>query len=104
MNNYNIDSEGFLLDFDTWDNNFRDITADTEQIILTEEHIFIIEFLRDFYKNNQKSPAIRALVSSLKQKYGQEIGSSIHLQMLFPSSPAVQSAKIAGLPKPKRCI
>ncbi len=104
MDNYNTDNEGFLLDFDTWDNNFRDITAKDEKIDLSVEHLFVIDFLRDFYNEKHKSPAIRQLVSSLKEKYGPDIGNSLHLQMLFPSSPAVQSAKIAGLPKPKRCI
>lgn len=104
MNNYNIDSEGFLIDFDTWDDNFRNITSKEECIELSDEHIFIINYLRIFYKKNKKSPAIRQLVSSLKKEYGPEIGNSLYLQMLFPTSPAQQSAKIAGLPKPKRCI
>ena len=104
MDNYNIDNEGFLLDFDSWDTNFCDLSAKNEDIELSVDHLLVISFLRDFYKINQKSPAIRKLVSSLKKTHGEKIGNSLYLQILFPISPAVQAAKLAGLPKPKRCI
>ncbi|MFT4694602.1 MAG: tRNA 2-thiouridine synthesizing protein E [Francisella sp.] len=104
MDNYNIDNEGFLLDFESWDIDFFNLSAKNEDIELSEDHLLVVSFLRDFYKINQKSPAIRELVSSLKKYHGEKIGNSLYLQMLFPVSPAVQAAKLAGLPKPKRCI
>lgn len=104
VDNYNTDSEGFLLDFNSWDMKFCERTAAQEEIILSDKHLIIINFLREYYKKNQKSPAIRELVKSLKDKYGNEIGNSLFLQILFPVSPAVQAAKLAGLPKPKKCI
>ena len=104
MNNYNIDSEGFLLDFESWDMTFCNLSAKNESIKLSNDHILVINFLNDFYKKNQRSPAIRELVSSLKRSNGEKIGNSLHLQILFPLSPAAQAAKLAGLPKPKRCI
>ena len=67
MNNYNIDNEGFLLDFDGWDMDFCSQSAKAEDIELSSDHLLVINFLRDFYKINQKSPAIRELVSSLKK-------------------------------------
>lgn len=104
VDNYNIDSEGFLLDFDSWDKNFCQKTANDENIDLNNDHFLVVNFLRKFYAQNQKSPAIRELVKNLKIEYGEKIGNSLYLQILFPVSPAVQAAKIAGLPKPKRCI
>ncbi|ABI83349.1 TusE/DsrC/DsvC family sulfur relay protein [Francisella tularensis] len=104
MDNYNTDEHGFLLDFASWDMDFCNLVAAQENISLTQEHIFIIEFLRHFYQQTSKSPAIRELVKALKEKYGEKIGNSLYLQTLFPVSPAVQAAKLAGLPKPKRCI
>lgn len=104
MDNYNIDDQGFLLNFDSWDIDFCKKTAYDEDIALSSEHILVINFLRNFYKKNQKSPAIRDLVKALKEKHGEKIGNSLYLQTLFPVSPAVQAAKLAGLPKPKRCI
>lgn len=104
MDNYNIDEHGFLSDFKSWDINFCKLTAIKEDIELSDDHILIINFLRSFYKKNNKSPAIRELVKALKVKHGEKIGNSLYLQVLFPKSPAVQAAKLAGLPKPKRCI
>jgi tRNA 2-thiouridine synthesizing protein E len=104
VDNYNIDNQGFLLDFESWDINFCKISALAEGINLSAEHMLVINFLRDYFKENQKSPAIRELVKALKNKHGEKIGNSLYLQVLFPVSPAVQAAKLAGLPKPKRCI
>ena len=104
MDNYNTDEYGFLLDFASWDINFSNLAAAQENISLTQDHILVIEFLRQFYQQTNKSPAIRELVKSLKEKYDEKIGNSLYLQTLFPVSPAVQAAKLAGLPKPKRCI
>lgn len=104
MDNYNIDKHGFLVDFDSWDINFCKLIAIDEDIDLSDNHMLVINFLRDFYQKNRKSPAIRELVKALKEEYGEKIGNSLYLQILFPVSPAVQAAKLAGLPKPKRCI
>lgn len=104
MDNYNTDNQGFLLDFESWDIDFCKLVAANESISLTQEHMLVIDFLRNYYTENKKSPAIRELVKALKEKHGEKIGSSLYLQILFPASPAVQAAKLAGLPKPKRCI
>jgi tRNA 2-thiouridine synthesizing protein E len=104
VDNYNTDSEGFLLDYKDWDMCFCEHTADIESIQMNNEHIIVINFLRKYFEQNKKSPAIRQLVTSLKKEHGENIGNSLKLQMLFPTSPAVQAAKLAGLPKPKRCI
>ena len=83
MDNYNIDNEGFLLDFYSWDMIFCNLSARNESIELSNDHLLIITFLREFYKKNQKSPAIRELVSSLKKSHGEKIGNSLYLQILF---------------------
>jgi tRNA 2-thiouridine synthesizing protein E len=95
---------GFLKIFENWNEQFALEAAREEQIQLSEDHWKVIYFLRDYYKKNQQSPAIRQLVKSLKQIHGAKLGNSLYLQILFPESPAVQAAKIAGLPKPERCI
>lgn len=99
-----LDNNGFLLDANEWDHNIAIQFASLENITMTDAHWQIIHFARDYYATHQQSPAIRLLVKSLKIRYGEEIGNSLYLQSLFPESPAVQIARIAGLPKPKRCI
>ena len=50
------------------------------------------------------APAIRALVKAMEKQYGPEKGNSRYLYKLFPEGPAKQATKIAGLPKPVKCI
>ena len=101
---FQIDKNGFLEDSNDWSEGFALQCAQSENIQMSDDHWQVIYFLRVYYSKNQKSPAIRALVKALKEELGTDKGTSLYLQSLFPESPAVQAAKIAGLPKPARCI
>lgn len=98
------DQEGFLLHLLDWNEDVANAIADEDNLYLTAEHWQIIYFLRDFYQQFQTTPQIRILVKALAQKFGQEKGNSVYLHQLFPGGPAKQASKIAGLPKPVRCI
>lgn len=98
------DSSGYLLDLNQWNENVALAIAKQEQIELTEAHWEIIYFVRQFYQEYKTSPAIRMLVKSLAQKLGEEKGNSRYLQRLFPDGPAKQATKLAGLPKPAKCL
>ena len=43
-------------------------------------------------------------VKAMANKFGEEKGNSRYLYRLFPKGPAKQATKIAGLPKPVKCI
>lgn len=68
------------------------------------EHWEVVRFVRGFYLEFNTSPAIRMLVKAMANKYGEEKGNSRYLYRLFPKGPAKQATKIAGLPKPVKCI
>ena len=99
-----LDQHGFLKDLNDWSPAIAKTIAEQEGIQLTDDHWEVIYLLREFYSNFQLSPAMRALVKAVKQEYGPEKGNSIHLNQLFPPSPAKIGAKIAGLPKPANCL
>ena len=101
---YQINEEGFLKNLSQWDQCFAQETAKKEGIELTRDHWEVIYFVREFYQKYDSSPAIRALIKALKVHKNEKKWNSIYLQLLFPESPAVQVAKIAGIPKPVRCI
>lgn len=101
---YPTDSQGYLLKPEMWNKNFANFVAANDKITLNEEHWQVINFVRDFYDEFNTSPSIRALVKAMQNKYGKENISSASLQRLFPQGTAKQSTKIAGLPKPARCI
>lgn len=98
------DREGYLLNLTDWTPTIAQAIALADGIILTEDHWAIITVLREFYAEYNTAPAMRALLNILTKKLDQEKINSIYLQILFPAGPAKQANKIAGLPKPIRCI
>ncbi|AAP96565.1 sulfur relay protein TusE [[Haemophilus] ducreyi] len=101
---YLTDPTGYLLNLNDWSTELAIAIASKEQINLTEEHWEIIWLVRDFYQEYKTSPAIRMLVKAMTLKFGEEKGNSRYLQRLFPEGPAKQATKIAGLPKPIKCL
>ena len=106
FNNQEIetDSQGYLLDSQQWSEDLIPQLAAQEEIELTDEHLEIIRFVRAFYLEFNTSPAIRMLVKAVSQQFGEEKGNSRYLYRLFPQGPAKQATKLAGLPKPVKCI
>lgn len=98
------DAQGYLLNVQDWQESMIPLLAEQEEISLTEQHLEVIRFVREFYLEFNTSPAIRMLVKAITQKYGEERGNSRYLYRLFPKGPAKQATKLAGLPKPVRCI
>ncbi|MCL7720351.1 TusE/DsrC/DsvC family sulfur relay protein [Actinobacillus pleuropneumoniae] len=101
---YPTDASGYLTHLADWSEDLAIEIAKKEHIELTDEHWEIIFLVRDFYQEYKTSPAIRMLVKAMAQKFGEEKGNSRYLQRLFPDGPAKQATKIAGLPKPIKCL
>ena len=102
--NIETDKEGYLLDSSQWDESLVDVIAAQEGLTLTESHWEVVRFVRQFYLDFDTSPAIRALVKAMGKTYGPEKGNSRYLHRLFPKGPAKQVTKLAGLPKPAKCL
>lgn len=98
------DKAGYLLDYTDWSEEMVPLLAEQEQIELTDAHWEVVRFVRAFYEEYETSPAIRALVKAMASKYGPEKGNSRYLQRLFKKGPAKQATKLAGLPKPAKCL
>ena len=98
------DNEGYLKNSADWSEPLAESIAQREAITLTSEHWQVIHFVRDFYTEFNTSPAIRMLVKAMAKKFGEEKGNSRYLFRLFPEGPAKQATKIAGLPKPAKCL
>ncbi|AHG18560.1 sulfur transfer protein TusE [Chania multitudinisentens RB-25] len=98
------DAQGYLKNSADWQAGLAALLAEQEDIVLTEAHWEVVLFVRHFYQEFNTSPAIRMLVKAMAQKYGEEKGNSRYLYRLFPKGPAKQATKIAGLPKPVKCI
>jgi len=102
--NIEVDGEGYLKHRDDWSEALAEQIADKEGIAMSDAHWEVVRFVRAFYLEYNTSPAIRMLVKAMAQKYGEEKGNSRYLFRLFPDGPAKQATKIAGLPKPAKCL
>lgn len=98
-------NEGFLEDAWAWNTEAATAIASEDGIELTDAHWEIIDFLRDFYREYEISPpSNRLFVKAVKDRFGEDIGNSIHLMQLFPGTPAKTACRIAGLPRPTNCL
>ncbi|MEO3680523.1 TusE/DsrC/DsvC family sulfur relay protein [Rheinheimera sp. FR7-31] len=99
-----LDKHGYLLHLNDWNEEVAQAFALLENISLSAAHWEVVHFVRQFYLQFHTSPAIRILVKAMAQQLGPEKGNSKYLFMLFPQGPAKQATRIAGLPKPAKCL
>jgi len=92
-----VDAEGFLTDYDEWDDALAVQLAAQIGIELTDAHWTAIRFLRDDFREVGETATLRR-VSTLAKIPVKE------LFALFPGKPAKKMAYIAGLPKPHGCV
>lgn len=101
---YETDKHEYLANFDEWSPQLAEYIAELESIELTDAHWEVVHFVREFYQTYDTSPAMRVLVKAIGQSLGADKANSMYLYKLFPKGPAKQATRIAGLPKPAKCI
>ena len=91
-----LNDEGYLTDPSQWTKEIAVEIAKEENILLTDQHFAIMEFLRNRH-NGGEALSIRSInhsgVLDVKTFY-----------QLFPGAPLKKATKIAGIPKPVSCI
>jgi TusE/DsrC/DsvC family sulfur relay protein len=92
-----VNDEGFLTQYDEWDEQLAEVLAKNIDIDLTDEHWKVIRFLREDFKTQGETPTTRRV---------QTVGGVPTKEQfqLFPKKPAKKMAYIAGLPKPHGCV
>ena len=92
-----VDDEGFLTEYDEWDEELAKVLAQHIGIDLTDAHWKVIRFLREDYKSQGETATSRRV---------QTVGGTAAKEQfaLFPKKPAKKMAYIAGLPKPHGCV
>jgi tRNA 2-thiouridine synthesizing protein E len=92
-----VDAEGFLTEYDEWNEPLATQLAAQIGIELTDAHWEIIRFLRQDYAEQGETATLRR-ASTLAGVAVKD------LFTLFPGKPAKKMAYIAGLPKPHGCV
>jgi TusE/DsrC/DsvC family sulfur relay protein len=92
-----VNDEGFLTEYDEWDEDLATVLARNIDIDLTDEHWTAIRFLRQDYKTTGETATTRRVQTAggipVKEQFA-----------LFPKKPAKKMAYVAGLPKPHGCV
>jgi tRNA 2-thiouridine synthesizing protein E len=92
-----VDDEGFLTEYDEWDENLAGVLAAQIGIDLDERRWQVIRFLREDFKERGETATTRRVQTvggvPVKEQFA-----------LFPKKPGKKMAYIAGLPKPHGCV
>lgn len=95
------DDLGYLLEPDYSDEAVQVIAAECG-LALTDDHMKVINYLRDQYREEGHTPNLRNLIKGLQDDGGMPEADSALLFDLFPDGGAAkQGCKVAGLPQPK---
>ncbi len=92
-----VDDEGFMTNYEEWDEELGKQLAANIGIELTDRHLVAIRFLRADFEDQGETATLRR-VTNLGGIPTKELFS------LFPNKPAKKMAYIAGLPKPAGCV
>ena len=96
-NTLDTDEQGYLLEPDYRDEVVRVIAA-AEGLVLTDGHWTVANYLRDEFREHGHTPNFRNMLKGLADVLpGCD---SKALYDLFPTGPAKQGCKVAGLPQP----
>ncbi len=98
------DAEGYLEHRADWSPELRDALAQSMGLSLTAEHLTVIATVQRYYDEYETTPPMRGLIKLLRQEGHAELADSVKLAVLFPDGAAKSAAKLAGLPKPVKCI
>lgn len=100
---YRVCGKGNLVDPSEWTDDLAIFLAKKEGLTLTVDHWAVIRFVRKFYFKYGITPMVKLLVKHLLRETDHNY-SEDELYALFPSGPARQGSRIAGLPEPQGCI
>ena len=96
--NYELNSKGYLLDFDAWNKAFAMEMAREHEVDLTECHWHIIEFLRKYYQEYGIAPDARDIIKQLSEEISPDTPcTKKHLEGMFGWGGCKLACKIAGL-------
>ncbi len=92
-----INDEGFLTEYDEWNEDIGAALAENIGITMTDEHWALIKWLREDYKEKGETATTRRV---------QTVGGFPTKQQfqMFPKKPAKKMSYVAGLPKPHGCV
>lgn len=97
-----LDADGFLVDPAHWSRDLATALAERDGVVLSDDHWWLIEFVREHWQSYGNPPLMRIAVAAWRERGGPD--GSRGLYRLFPDGPVRLACKYGGLPKPDWCI
>jgi TusE/DsrC/DsvC family sulfur relay protein len=92
-----VNDEGFLTEYQEWDEEIAGVLAQQIGLDLTKRHWDVLHFLREDYQARGETATTRRVNTvggiSVKEQFA-----------LFPRKPGKKMSYVAGLPKPHGCV
>ena len=96
------DTEGYLVDPETWDEAIASELAQEEGLRLNDEFWPILRFMREYWREHQVAPDVRHVIEFLSStQVMDKKKAKEHLFHLFPHGYVQQACKIAGMMRPR---
>lgn len=92
-------ARGHLIELDPWTEASAVDMAHKDGLVLTDDHLAIIRYLRDCYADHGGTLNAHILAHTLEEEFA-GAGGHTHLYKLFPLGPVAQAMRYAGLPMP----
>ncbi|MEE9493792.1 MAG: TusE/DsrC/DsvC family sulfur relay protein [Gammaproteobacteria bacterium] len=93
---------GYLVNIEDWSKEVAQVMADADEVVMSEKHWDIVEFLRnEHFDNGGNEPNERTITKEMGKKWGTKTNSK-EMYGYFPGMPSKQGRKIAGLPQSTR--
>jgi len=99
-----VDNEGYLLEPGEWNRDVADELARHLDIEMTDEHWFVVNYVRDHYETTSCVPEARHALKAIREHYGKEKATRKYLYGLFPYGYGQMACKIAGMRKPLKLL
>ncbi len=97
------DPDGNLLSLDDWSPDRAAEIAGEHGILLTPEHLRIVQAVRDYYRDHGQCNQARKILKIMEASTD-SANPRKHLYELFPGGPVQQACRIAGVPVPADCV
>jgi len=94
-----INKDGYLINFDDWNEDIAKEMAATDQLELSECHWLTLNFLRDFFREYEVPPSPHIVKKEIGEKISSWGCTNKTLEKAFPMGGCKQACRLAGLPE-----
>jgi len=99
----NVSQAERAREIDDWNTDQARQQAQQEGMELTQEHLEVLRFLRQFYLQHGWPKKTHELTQALDHNFENQ-GGGQYLHRLFPDGPVAQGSRLAGLPQPTYAV